>query len=186
LEQIHLITCFKGTDLHHEDYYSFLVYSSLLGEGMSSKLFQEIREKRGLVYSISSFAFPFTDTGLFGIYAGTGEKQIEELIPVLCDELKNSPDSISEKEINKGKAQLKAGLLMSRERADSRCRTAANQLLCFNRVIEPEEITEKINNVTKETVQRIATNILKTPLTIASIGPIKKLEFLDKIHNRLN
>ena len=186
LEQIHLITCFKGIDLHHEDYYSLLVYSSLLGEGMSSKLFQEIREKRGLVYSISSFAFPFTDTGLFGIYAGTGEKQIEELIPVLCEEMKNSPNSISEKEINKGKAQLKAGLLMSRERADNRCRTAANQLLCFNRVIEPEEITKKINNVTKETVQRIATNILKTPLTIASIGPIKKLEFLDKIHNRLN
>ena len=186
LEQIHLITCFKGIDLHHEDYYSLLVYNSLLGEGMSSKLFQEIREKRGLVYSISSFAFPFTDTGLFGIYAGTGEKQIEELIPVLCEEMKNSPNSISEKEINKGKAQLKAGLLMSRERADNRCRTAANQLLCFNRVIEPKEITKKINNVTKETVQRIATNILKTPLTIASIGPIKKLEFLDKIHNRLN
>ena len=186
LEQIHLIACFKGIDLHHEDYYSLLVYNSLLGEGMSSKLFQEIREKRGLVYSISSFAFPFTDTGLFGIYAGTGEKQIEELIPVLCEEMKNSPNSISEKEINKGKAQLKAGLLMSRERADNRCRTAANQLLCFNRVIEPEEITEKINNVTKETVQRIATNILKTPLTIASIGPIKKLESLDKIHNRLN
>jgi predicted Zn-dependent peptidase len=176
----------KGIDLHHEDYYSLLVYSSLLGEGMSSKLFQEIREKRGLVYSISSFAFPFTDTGLFGVYAGTGEKQIEELIPVLCDELKKSPNSISEKEINKGKAQLKAGLLMSRERADSRCRTAANQLLCFNRVIEPEEITKKIDNVTKETVQRVAKNILKTPLTIASIGPIKKLDYLDKIYNRLN
>ena len=186
LEQIHFIACLKGIDLHHEDYYSLLVYSSLLGEGMSSKLFQEIREKRGLVYSISSFAFPFTDTGLFGVYAGTGEKQIEELIPVLCDELKNSPNSISEKEINKGKAQLKAGLLMSRERADNRCRTAANQLLCFNRVIEPEEITKKINNVTKESVQRIATNIQKTPMTIASIGPIKNLEYLDKIHNRLN
>ena len=186
LEQIHLIACFKGIDLHHEDYHSLLVYNSLLGEGMSSKLFQEIREKRGLVYSISSFAFPFTDTGLFGIYAGTGEKQIEELIPVLCEEVKNSPNSISEKEINKGKAQLKAGLLMSRERADNRCRTAANQLLCFNRVIEPEEITKKIDNVTKETVQRIATNILKTPMTIASIGPIKNLESLNKIHNRLN
>ena len=185
LEQIHFIASFEGTDLHHEDYYSLLVYNSLLGEGMSSKLFQEIREKRGLVYTISSFAFPFSDTGLFGIYAGTGEKQIEEFIPVLCDELKNSPETISENEIKKGKAQLKANLLMARERANSRCRSAANQLLYFNRVIEPEEITTKIDNVTKDTVERIAHNILKTPMTIASIGPIKKLETLDKIQSRL-
>ena len=154
LEQIHLITCFKGINIHHEDYYSLLVYNSLLGEGMSSKLFQEIREKRGLVYSISSFAFSFSDTGLFGVYAGTGEKQIDELIPALCDELKNSPYSISENEIDKGKAQLKASLLMAREKANSRCRTAANQLLYYNRIIEPEEIIEKINSVTKETVEK--------------------------------
>ena len=94
--------------------------------------------------------------------------------------------TISENEINKGKAQLKANLLMARERANSRCRNAANQLLYFNRVIEPEEITKKIDKVTKDTVERIAHNILKTPMTIASIGPIKKLETLDKIQNRLN
>ena len=81
---------------------------------------------------------------------------------------------------------MKASLLMARERASNRCRSAANQLLYYNRVIEPEEITEKINCVTKATVEKVAKNILKTPLTIASIGPIKKLEFLDKIHNRLN
>ena len=72
--------------------------------------------------------FPFTDTGLFGVYAGTGEKQIEELIPVLCDELKNSPNLISENEINKGKAQLKASLLMAREKANSRCRTSCKSI----------------------------------------------------------
>ncbi len=186
LEQIHLITCFKGINIHHEDYYSLLVYNSLLGEGMSSKLFQEIREKRGLVYSISSFAFSFSDTGLFGVYAGTGEKQINELIPALCDELKNSPYSISDNEIDKGKAQLKASLLMAREKANSRCRTAANQLLYYNRIIEPEEIIEKINSVTKKTVEKISKSILMTPMTVASIGPIKKLESLDKINNRLN
>ena len=73
----------------------------------------------------------FTDTGVFSIYAGTGEKQIEELLPVLCDELSNSVKSISEKEINKGKAQLKAGLLMARESANNRARSAANQLLIY-------------------------------------------------------
>jgi len=186
LEQIHLIACFEGIDFHHEDYYSLLVYNSILGEGMSSKLFQEIREKRGLVYSISSFAFPFTDTGVFGVYCGTGENQIQELIPALCEELNNSPNSILEEEINKGKAQLKAGLLMSRERANNRCRKAAYQLLYHNRIIESDEIIKKIDSVTKETIQRIAKNTINTAMTVASIGPIKKLEMLDKIQNRFN
>ena len=186
LEQIHLLLGFKGIDFHHDDYYSFQVYNSLLGEGMSSKLFQEIREKRGLVYTILSFGHSLTDTGTFGIYAGTGEKQIQELIPVLCDELNNSLNSISESEINKGKAQLKAGLLMARESANNRARSAANQLLIYNKVFEPEEIIEKVNKVNKETIKKIANSILSTPLTIASIGPINKLDTLDKIQARLN
>ena len=94
--------------IRDSDYYSLLVFSSLLGGGMSSRLFQEIREKRGLVYGISAFSAAYTDTGVFGIYCGTGDNQINELIPVLCNELNTSPSSISEKEINRGKAQLKA------------------------------------------------------------------------------
>ena len=186
LEQIHLLLGFEGIDYHHDDYYSLLVYSSLLGGGMSSRLFQEIREKRGLVYGISSFSSSYTDTGMFGIYAGTGEKQIEELIPVLCEELKNSPNSISEKEIKRGKAQLKAGLMMGRESAFRRCESAARQLLIFNRVIDPLEIIKQIDSVSKETVEKIAKQIVAGPMTISSIGPIKKLETLDKIQNRLN
>ena len=186
LEQIHLLLGFKGLDFHHKDYYSSLVYSSILGGGMSSKLFQEIREKRGLVYGISSFGSSYTDTGSFAIYAGTGENQIEELIPVLCDELKKSSDSILEKEISRGKAQLKSALMMSRESAFRRCESAARQLLVFNRVIEPSEIIKNINDVTKESVRNVSNFILKSPITIASIGPIKKLESLDKIKRRLN
>ncbi len=186
LEQIHLLLGFKGLDFHHKDYYSSLVYSSILGGGMSSKLFQEIREKRGLVYGISSFGSSYTDTGSFAIYAGTGENQIEELIPVLCDELKKSSDSILEKEISRGKAQLKSGLMMSRESAFRRCESAARQLLVFNRVIEPSEIIKKIEEVTKESVSNVSNYILKSPMTIASIGPIKKLESLEQIKKRLN
>ena len=186
LEQIHLLLGFEGMDYHHEDYYSMLVYSSLLGGGMSSRLFQEIREKRGLVYGISSFSSSYTDTGVFGIYAGTGENQIEELIPVLCDELKNSPNSISDNEINRGKAQLKASLMMGRESAFRRCESAARQLLVFNRIIDPSETVKLINAVSKKTVENIAKKIVNGPITISSIGPIKKLENLDKIQLRLN
>ena len=186
LEQIHFLLGFKGIDYHHADYYSLLVYSSLLGGGMSSRLFQEIREKRGLVYGISSFNSSYSDTGMFGIYAGTGDSQIKELIPVLCDELKKSPDSISEKEINRGKAQLKASLMMGRESAFRRCESAARQLLVFNRVIDPSETIEKINEVSKETVERLAQQIVSSPITISSIGPINQLETLEKIQKRLN
>ena len=153
---------------------------------MSSRLFQEIREKRGLVYGISSFSSSYSDTGVFGIYCGTGENQIQELIPVLCDELNNSPNSINEKEINRGKAQLKASLMMGRESAFRRCESAARQLLVFNRIIEPSETIKNIDLVSKETVQSIAKKIVSGPITISSIGPLSKLENLDKIQNRLN
>ena len=185
LEQIHLLLGFEGINYHNDDYYSLLVYSSLLGGGMSSRLFQEIREKRGLVYGISSFSSSYTDTGIFGIYCGTGENQITELIPVLCDQLNSSPTTVSEQEIDRGKAQLKASLMMGRESAFRRCESAARQLLVFNRVIEPSEILSKIENVNTESVKKIAKMIVSGPMTISSIGPIKKLEKLDKIQARL-
>ncbi len=186
LEQIHLLLGFEGLDYHNENFYSLLVYSSLLGGGMSSRLFQEIREKRGLVYGISSFSSSYTDTGVFGIYCGTGENQIQELIPVLCDELNNSPNSITDNEINRGKAQLKASLMMGRESAFRRCESAARQLLVFGRIIEPSETIKKIDLVSKETVKNIARKIVSGPITISSIGPLSKLENLDKIQARIN
>ena len=186
LEQIHLLLGFEGIDYHHEDYYSLMIYSSLLGGGMSSRLFQEIREKRGLVYGISSFSSSYTDTGIFGIYSGTGSEQIQELLPVLCEQLNKTPDSISEKEINRGKAQLKASLMMGRESAFRRCESAARQLLVFDRIIEPSETITKINEVNIESVKKIAKKILTNPPTISSIGPIEKLEKLEQIQSRLN
>ena len=153
---------------------------------MSSRLFQEIREKRGLVYGISSFSSSYTDTGIFGIYSGTGSEQIQELLPVLCEQLNKTPDSISEKEISRGKAQLKASLMMGRESAFRRCESAARQLLVFDRIIEPSETITKINEVNIESVKKIAKQILTKPLTISSIGPIEKLEKLEQIQSRLN
>ncbi len=185
LEQIHLLIGFEGIDYHNEDYYSLLIFSSLLGGGMSSRLFQEIREKRGLVYGISSFCSSYSDTGIFGIYSGTGDSQIQELIPILCEQLNNTPDTITEKEINRGKAQLKTSLMMGRESAFRRCEIAARQLLVFDRLIEPKEILNKIDQVNINTVRNISKKILTKPMTISSIGPIEKLEKLENIQSRL-
>ena len=115
-----------------------------------------------------------------------GENQIQELMPVLCNELNTSPSSISDKEITRGKAQLKASLMMGRESAFRRCESAARQLLVFNKVIDPSETLEKINAVSKESVEKIAKQIVSGPMTISSIGPIKNLEKLEQIQSRLN
>ena len=98
-------------DYYDEDYYALKIYSAIMGAGMSSRLFQEIREKRGLVYSIHAYARSFYDAGTFQVVAGTGEKQIKELLPVLCDEFQRAPKNLTEKEIEKSKAQLKSATL---------------------------------------------------------------------------
>src|SRR4029453_17009226 len=120
---------FDGVTYTDPDYYVAAVLSQLLGGGMSSRLFQEIREKRGLVYSIHAFASSFSDGGIFGIYAGTGEKEAAELIPVVCDELAKLPGDMSAPEVARAAAQLRAATLMSREKPGARWGHLASQLM---------------------------------------------------------
>ncbi len=185
LEQIHLILGFKGLDFYDHDYYALKVYSAIMGAGMSSRLFQEIREKRGLVYSIYASARSFYDTGTFQVVAGTGKEEIKELLPVLCDELLFSPKNLTEKEIEKSKTQLKAATLMSQESTMSNASLAVHQLFTEGKLMDIQDILEKIDNVTKTSIEKVANKILSSNPTISSIGPIKSLESLDKIQNRL-
>ena len=100
LEQLHLVIGFPGVTLGDPDYYAASVLSTALGGGMSSRLFQEIREKRGLVYAIHSFVHGYRDAGLFGIYAGTGEDEAAELLPALCDEASKLQDGLTAIELD--------------------------------------------------------------------------------------
>ena len=185
LEQVHLVLGFKGLDYYDEDYYALKIYSAIMGAGMSSRLFQEIREKRGLVYGINTSSRSFYDTGTFQVVAGTGKEEIKELLPVLCDELHNSPKNLTEKEIEKSKTQLKSATLMSLESTMSNAGLAVHQLFTEGKLIDIQEILEKIDNVTRTSIEKVANNILSSKPTITSIGPIKSLESLDKIQNRL-
>ncbi|MGB1548402.1 MAG: M16 family metallopeptidase, partial [Alphaproteobacteria bacterium] len=110
LEQLHLVFGFQGVSYLDPDFYALSVYSTLLGGGMSSRLFQEVREKRGLVYAIHSFTAFYSDGGLFGVYAGTGEKEAGELIPLVAETLQATARDTATDEINRAKAQLKAGI----------------------------------------------------------------------------
>tara|TARA_B100001123_G_scaffold142879_1_gene166142 strand:- start:274 stop:1527 length:1254 start_codon:yes stop_codon:yes gene_type:complete len=186
LEQIHLILGFKGLNYHDEDYDALRVYSAIMGAGGSSRLFQEIREKRGLVYSIYSDMDSFSDSGTFQVVAGTGKNEIKELLPVLCDELISLPNNLDEKEIEKSKAQLKASTLMSQESTMNNATTSAYQLLRYDKLIDINERIKRIENVSKESIEKVSKKIISSNPTISSIGPIKQLEHLDNIKKRLN
>ena len=151
---MHVALGFPSIGYADPDYYPTVLLSTLLGGGMSSRLFQEIREKRGLVYSIYSFASPFRDGGLFGIYAGTGESEAAELMPVMLAELGKVQVAVTDPEVNRARAQLKASLLMSQESTGSRCEQLARQIQTFGRVIPTAEVLAKINAVTEADIRR--------------------------------
>ena len=136
------------------------------------------------MYSISSSAQFFSDSGTFGVSVGTGKDKITELIPALCDELVKSPTNITEEEIARAKAQVKSSLVMSLESSQSNSARWSYNLLDYNKLIETEEKIEKINNVSKESIERVVTGLLQSKPTIASIGPIKNLEKLENIQSR--
>ena len=186
LEQVNIILGFEGVDFYSDLYYSTAVYSTVLGSGMSSSLFQEIREKRGLVYSVSSYTSSFSDSGIFGVYAGTGQKEVKELIPVLCDQLNISAKNFTPEELQRAKAQFKASLLMGQESTSRRCRSNASKYLMHSKIISHEEIISKIDAVQLEDLERARLNILKSNITLSSIGPVQDLESLDSIKARFN
>ncbi|CAA7625045.1 Uncharacterized zinc protease RF_0338 [Magnetospirillum sp. LM-5] len=185
IEQVNLVVGFDGVSYDDADYYPASVLSILLGGGMSSRLFQEIREKRGLVYSIYSFASSYADGGLFGIYAGTGEDEVAELVPVLCDEVVKICAGVSGDELQRARAQLKASILMSLESTSSRCEQVARQLLVYGRPIPTAEVVEKVEAVESADIIRVAKRLFATTPTIAAIGPLGQLESYEKMAERL-
>ena len=185
LDQVHIVLGFPSVGYGDRDYYPALLLSTLLGGGMSSRLFQEVREKRGLVYSIYSFSAPFLDGGLFGIYAGTGESEAEELMPITLEELRKVQTEVTEAELARARAQVKASLLMSLESTGSRCEQLARQLQVFGRVIPTEETVGKINAVTTADVCRAAARLFRGAPTLATMGPAERVLGLGEIAEKL-
>jgi predicted Zn-dependent peptidase len=185
LDQVHIVLGFPSVGYSDPDYYPTLLLSTLLGGGMSSRLFQEVREKRGLVYSVYSFTAPFVDGGLFGVYAGTGESEAEELIPVALEELRKVQADVAEDELARARAQVKASLLMSLESTGSRCEQLARQLQVFGRVIPTGETVAKLNAVTLADVQRAAARHFRATPTLATLGPVDRVAALSKIAETL-
>ncbi|MEX2454197.1 MAG: pitrilysin family protein [Rhodospirillaceae bacterium] len=186
LEQAHVVLGFAGVGFDDPDYYPQAILSTALGGGMSSRLFQEIREKRGLVYSIYSFSSSYSDCGLFGLYAGTGEEELGELMKVVCHELRRVADEpLDAAEIARARMQIKAGVLMSLESTSSRAERLARHLQIYGRPVPVEEIAERIDAVTEEDVRRVAARILESPPTLAALGPVAGLDSYEEVKARL-
>ena len=184
LEQVHFVLGFDGLAYDDEDFYTLSVLSTLFGGGMSSRLFQEVREKRGLVYSIYSFSSSYSDGGLFGIYAGTGEAEMEELLPVVAAEALALTREVGAEEVQRARAQLKASVLMALESSWARCERLSQHLLTFGRIVSVEEIVSKIEAVDEAAVRRVAGRILSSRPTVAAVGPAGRLEDYDAIAGR--
>ena len=187
LEQVHLILGLPAFSYHDDDFHALQVLSVMLGGGMSSRLFQEVREKRGLVYSVFSFAACYHDTGVFGIYAGTGEDQTKELMPVLCDEFQALIDKPSDEELARARTQLKASLMMGLESCFAQSEDLARQLLIFNRRIPQDETIAEIDAVDAAAIKRVGRRLMQDQGPIlAAIGPVGKLPDMQIIEERLS
>jgi len=177
LEQVHIALALQGLPVADEQLYSLQVFASVLGGGMSSRLFQEVRENRGLCYTINAFHMPYSDTGLFALYAGTDEADAPELMRVVIDQIGDATETLSEAEIARAKAQLKAGLLMALESSEARIGQLGRQMLAYGRPIPLEEIVGKVDAVTVDSA-RAAGRLLvrRSRPAIAALGPGSGLE----------
>ena len=185
LEQVQVVMGFPGLSFDDPDFYVGSVLSTLFGGGMSSRLFQEAREKRGLCYSIYSFLSCYSDNGLFAIHAGTGEDDAADLLQVICEETRQVMRSVSEAEVARARAQLKASIMMSLESTSSRCEQAARQVMVYGRPLTVAEVIARIEAVDVERAVATARRLFAGPVTLASLGPITKVPLLTDVQAAL-
>ncbi len=175
-EQAHIVLGLEGRAYNSDGFYAAQILASILGGGMSSRLFQEVREKRGLCYSVYAFHWAFADSGIFGIAASTGEEEVTELLPVVLDELHKATETITDEEVVRVRNQIRAGLLMSLESPSSRAGQLARQQILWGRPIPLQETVDRINRITADRVKLIARQIFDTDkISLAGIGPVGKL-----------
>ncbi len=167
----------QGLAQRDPELFSLQVFSSALGGGMSSRLFQEVREIRGLCYSIYAFHAPYSDTGMFGLYAGTDAADLPELMRVVVGEIENAAVTITEAEVGRAKVQMKASLLMALESSGARAEQIARQMFAWGRPVPLEELVARIEAVTVESARAAGRALIaRGRPAISVLGPGPGLE----------
>lgn len=172
LSQFHLVVGYEGLSIHSDEYYKLEMLANIWGGSISSRLFQEIREKRGLVYSVGSFCHYFSDSGVFGALLSTSNDKIDESLKVLSEEIIKLTHTITQEEIDRCLAQVKASLCMSRETIDNWVSIMAGNYSCHGRYIAEEEIWQGYTSITIEQLHDLAKRIFssKKLSTISVLG----------------
>jgi len=164
-----------GRALGDAAYYSLQVFANVLGGGMSSRLFQEVREERGLAYAVDAFHWPFTDTGVFGLGAGTAPEDVDELLPVALGCLRDAALAATPEELGRAQAQMKVALLTASESASSRADQLARQILAFGRPVSQEEIVARLDALTVEDIHAAGRSLLECRPVVVGLGPVAEL-----------
>jgi predicted Zn-dependent peptidase len=182
LEQVHIALGWQGSGYLSEDIYRLQLLAAILGGSMSSRLFQEIREKRGLAYHVSTFTSNYCDTGLFSAYAGCAPEKVDELLPVVFEQLHKATTTLKEEELERAKNQVKAALLMGYESSNFCADELGRHLMCFGRVIEYKEIIEKLEQLSLQDLQDALLGIVsQSEISLCAIGNIKALPDINSL-----
>ncbi|WP_370310909.1 M16 family metallopeptidase [Salipiger bermudensis] len=185
LEQAHMALAFEAPGYRDPGFYTAQIYAIALGGGMSSRLFQEIREKRGLCYTIFAQSGAYADTGMTTIYAGTSGDEMGELLDLTVDEMKRAADTMSDAEIERARAQMKAGLLMGLESPSSRAERMARMVQIWGKVPPIEETVARIDAVTREGVLAFAeAQAAQSAAALALYGPVDSAPTLEQLQAR--
>jgi predicted Zn-dependent peptidase len=185
LEQAHIVMGFEGKSFKAPDVYAALVFANAVGGGMSSRLFQEIREERGLAYAIHASHWSMSDSGLFSVYAGTGGKDVGELCVVALDCLAKATADLTEEEVARARAQMKVSLFAALESCSARAEQMARQMLAHGRLMPRDEVMAKIDAVDAAAARAAGRSMLSGPPTLAAVGPVSRAPDPSKIAARL-
>jgi predicted Zn-dependent peptidase len=185
LEQAHFALALESPGYRDDEIYTAQIYASALGGGMSSRLFQEIREKRGLCYTIFAQAGAYADTGSTTIYAGTSGDQLADLAHITIDEMKRAAEDMREDEVARARAQMKAGMLMGLESPSNRAERLARLVQIWDRVPPLEDTVARIDAVTVAGVRALAERLaVAAPAALALYGPVADAPSLARLQER--
>ncbi|MBI4849052.1 MAG: insulinase family protein [Nitrospirae bacterium] len=180
LSEVHLCLGVKGLSYSSEDRYTMHLLNTILGSGYSSRLFQNIREKRGLTYSIHSYHISYLDTGLWAVYAGTDKKHISEVINITVDEIGNLSNTLTSDELQRAKAQLKGNLILALESTSNKMTNIAKQEIYYGRYFPPEEVIRIVESVTLENLKDLAGRLTdQNSFALTVYGPIEGKDIKD-------
>ena len=173
IEQAHIVLGTNGLARTDEDRFAFLIVNTVLGGGMSSRLFQEIREKRGLAYTAYSFQSQYTEAGVFSAYAGTTPNRAAEVLGLMRRELEDVRDGgITPEEFARAKSHVKGSTVLSQEDPGSRMSRLGKSEVSHGEILTLSETLQRVQAVTLDDAHRVAERVLSQPMTLAVVGPV--------------